>query len=123
MKDGKALWMNKKAITPKAIGETWVLNNTPIIPTTEIKANITYTFVYNNVTYESNVIKIGNKSKDGSYIKTNLTELDGTGIIYAIDSVMVSFAGWRSESCRTLTFLEPPTGNLLTWLQANGTKQ
>lgn len=29
MKDGKALWMNEKAITPKnaAAGETWVLND------------------------------------------------------------------------------------------------
>ena len=27
------------------------------------------------------------------------------------------------QAYRTITFLEPPTGNLLTWLQANGTKQ
>lgn len=31
--------------------------------------------------------------------------------------------GWVDQAYRTITFLEPPTGDLLTWLQANGTKQ
>lgn len=30
---------------------------------------------------------------------------------------------WTDEAYRTITFLEPPTGDLLTWLQTNGTKQ
>ena len=30
---------------------------------------------------------------------------------------------WVSEAYRTVTFDNPPTGELLTWLQANGTKQ
>lgn len=28
-----------------------------------------------------------------------------------------------NQAYRTITFLEPPTGELLTWLQANGAKQ
>lgn len=30
---------------------------------------------------------------------------------------------WTDQAYRTLTFAIPPTGDLLTWLQANGTKQ
>lgn len=63
--------------------------------------------------------------KLGTYIGTDVTDLgiDATGFIYAIDSIVAYFTGWRSESCRTLTFLEPPTGELLAWLQANAVKQ
>ena len=30
---------------------------------------------------------------------------------------------WHSEAYKTLVFDTPPTGDLLTWLQANATKQ
>lgn len=30
---------------------------------------------------------------------------------------------WRNEEYRTVTFLEPPTGDLLKWLQKNAVKQ
>lgn len=30
---------------------------------------------------------------------------------------------WNDQAYRTITFLESPTGDLLTWLQANGVKQ
>ena len=30
---------------------------------------------------------------------------------------------WYSEAYKTLVFDTPPTGDLLTWLQANATKQ
>lgn len=30
---------------------------------------------------------------------------------------------WENQAYRTITFLEPPTGNLLIWLRDNGTKQ
>lgn len=31
--------------------------------------------------------------------------------------------GWVDQVYRTVRFSTPPTGDLLTWLQANGTKQ
>jgi len=39
--------------------------------------------------------------------------------------VVIGFPGngWTDEKYRTVTFLEPPTGDLLTWLQANAVKQ
>ena len=47
--------------------------------------------------------------------------------IYYDSTEVYSFAvgsgDWTNEAYRTLTFAIPPTGDLLTWLQANGTKQ
>ena len=34
-----------------------------------------------------------------------------------------NWTGWTNSSYRTVTFDTAPTGDLLTWLQANGTKQ
>ena len=34
-----------------------------------------------------------------------------------------NWTGWTNEAYRTITFATPPTGDLLTWLQANGVKQ
>lgn len=42
---------------------------------------------------------------------------------YGNTSVMADTASWVNQAYRTITFLEPPTGDLLTWLQANGVKQ
>ena len=39
------------------------------------------------------------------------------------NTVVKAFDKWPSEAYRKLTFNAPPTGNLLTWLQANGVKQ
>lgn len=39
------------------------------------------------------------------------------------NTVIKAFNKWTSEAYRKLTFNAPPTGNLLTWLQANGVKQ
>ena len=35
----------------------------------------------------------------------------------------VFVGSWVNQAYRTITFLEPPTGELLTWLQNNGVKQ
>lgn len=34
-----------------------------------------------------------------------------------------NWTGWTNQAYRTITFANAPTGDLLTWLQANGTKQ
>ena len=43
------------------------------------------------------------------------------------DNFVDAFSGsdheWADQKYRTITFLEPPTGALLTWLQANAVKQ
>jgi len=46
-------------------------------------------------------------------------------IKYLSDSGSVSVYSdeWKEEAYRTITFEEEPTGDLLTWLQANATPQ
>lgn len=39
------------------------------------------------------------------------------------DNELVYNMNWLDEAYSIITFLEPPTGDLLTWLQANATKQ
>lgn len=106
MKNGKALWMDKKAITPKktAAGETWVLDSTASYD------NYSVTF---NVDFASNGL---------SFSSITLTTNMQLQIQYD-NTTVKAFDSWTSEAYRTITFLEPPTGDLLTWLQANGTKQ
>ena len=52
---------------------------------------------------------------------TNTIEYDSqtAGETNAINSTTVKM----KTNYRTITFLEPPTGELLTWLQANAVKQ
>nr|DAJ56139.1 MAG TPA: hypothetical protein [Caudoviricetes sp.] len=49
---------------------------------------------------------------------------DNTQVTFAIENSMSSDSGqWINEAYRTVTFLEPPTGDLLKWLQKNAVKQ
>ena len=104
MKNGKALWMNEKAITPKktAAGETWVLNET--LKTGNIKGAISFTS--NGTRYSQITVMPLSKSR---------LKYDST-IVYKTNE-------WINQAYRKLTFDAPTTGALLQWLQANGTKQ
>ena len=60
----------------------------------------------------------------------NFVKLTGTSVApdIGIDATICIAArtktdGWVNEAYRTITFETAPTGELLTWLQANGTKQ
>ena len=46
--------------------------------------------------------------------------IETTAVRYAIYS---DAGGWENDAYRTITFDEEPTGDLLTWLEANGTRQ
>ena len=110
MKDGKALSYNQQFFTPKSTGETWVLNEniSPFIGSTS------------EVTYSANFI-----SNNNSFNSIRYTEAINAILYY--DDILV-FGGriessWTDQAYRTITFLEPPTGDLLTWLNENGVKQ
>lgn len=114
MKNGKALWMNEKAITPKktVVGETWVLNERcHDFP----NSGFTVRFISNNTNFNKMNIK---GSMHGNFCYDNITvagiELNPNGY---------DIVNWNNEAYRTITFIEPPTGALLAWLQTNGTKQ
>lgn len=90
----------------KQTGEKWVLNETLDIST--LDADFTVNFISNNVSYSA----INGQGSGLDYDSTNVYYDAGPG----------GFV-WVDDAYRTLTFPASPTGNLLTWLQANGTKQ
>lgn len=89
------------------MSETWVLNETitGILPTDSTP------FVDGNGTRYFGLWK-----KKTSLLYYTDENLDVTTVAYNNGS-------WSSEAYKTITFDTAPTGTLLTWLQANGTKQ
>lgn len=91
-------------------GETWVLNET--IPTTsQGTGGYNANFVSNGTTYT--YINFDGKPNGIRYSNS-------TDEILAYSWVDNA---WSNTAYRTITFATAPTGDLLTWLQANGTKQ
>lgn len=95
-------------------GETWVLNST---------IDVTAKFSY-NVDFKSNgedyeIFAIGGMGSISDEIYYNL--------IYGSKKVLPSDLGGIFDSTtsayRKITFTTPPTGDLLTWLEANAVKQ
>lgn len=86
------------------MAETWVLNST-------ITGNGKFTadFTSNGKSFYSIAVS--------SSITSYGEKMGGNVIVYAKSS------GWSNEAYRTIVFDTSPSGNLLTWLQANGTKQ
>ena len=89
------------------MAETWVIDE---------NANI--------VSFDYNISFISN---GGSYNHLFTQDIDG-GFQLNYDSVMAygmvfpaQIITWTNEAYRTITFETAPTGNLLTWLEANGT--
>lgn len=82
--------------------ETWVLNETLALTSNTFSAN----FTANNSTYT----EIWMSDRELAYG-------DSSNVVYATKG------GWIDEANKTLTFATAPTGDLLTWLQANGTEQ
>ena len=83
-------------------GETWVLNETLTLTPNTFSVD----FTANN----SNYTEIWMSDRELAYG-------DSSNVVYATKG------GWIIEANKTLVFATAPTGDLLTWLQANGTKQ
>lgn len=111
-KDGKALKMKAGGGILRAKedsgGETWVWNlNISDGPDTYIDVHIP--FVSNNVPFTAIYIS--------STIRGDLS-------VMQYDDTIVNFeSGWQDDLWRYITFAKPPTGALLTYLQANAVKQ
>ena len=84
--------------------ETWVMNET--FASGGAENTFTTSFVSNGTTYTS--LSYGSNPKDHINYDTTNVYFNGT---------------WTNVAYRTITFETSPTGDLLTWLQANGTKQ
>lgn len=89
-------------------GETWVLNEDIYsLPQGSPITNIN--FVSNNQNFT--IFQFVDDG-DGDELKYNDV------VVYSDSSL-----AWTDEAYRTITFSTAPSGDLLTWLQANGTKQ
>lgn len=90
-------------------GLTWMLKNT-------YTSIATFSF---NANFESNGTKYriisGYTSTSGGLTKIMYTQWQAPTTVYE--------GYWMDEAYRTITFDEPPTGALLTWLQANAVQQ
>ena len=112
MKDGKALSYNQQFFTPKSTGETWVLNEGKDIDYPSMSKAVTFlsndTLFYG--LYASSVVL-------GYWLDNS-----GDDVVYVTieDANYVTFT---DQAYRTITFLEPPTGDLLEWLNYCGVKQ
>ena len=94
------------------MAETWLLNET----ITSALAEQTVNFVSSGSEF------VGIKSiavTSGFELKYYVQQGSSTTDLPAYDTTN----GWLDTTYRTITFSTPPTGELLMWLQANGTKQ
>lgn len=92
-------------ISTAASGETWVLNGMP---------NVIPSFDY-YVTFESDGTTYPSISASGSGPMAAL--------YYGNTKVYSGMDGWVSTVYQTITFGTSPSGDLLTWLEANAVKQ
>lgn len=95
------------------MAETWVLNESITFPSSSINTEINFTsngtaFVYIRI--------VPAASNSGIHYCTSTDLFSGYVNVY-------DRHGWTNAAYCTVVFDTAPTGDLLTWLQANGTKQ
>lgn len=95
--------------TPSS-GETWVLNESLGMDTLS-KTNVTFTS--NNENFVGIAYSTSSMGPQTLWYYKNDTEY----------VVACEYGTYSNQAYRTIIFNTAPTGNLLTWLQANGTKQ
>lgn len=95
------------------MAETWVLNQSVTLPS----SSSTYINVEINFTSNGTTFVYFRISRSTIYYCTSTELFSGYVTVYDQTN------GWTNEAYRTVVFDTAPTGDLLTWLQANGTKQ
>ena len=88
-------------------GETWVLDES-VNGLTLVSTNVSFISNGNSYTWIN--------ARKGYIAYSNSELWDDANMVY--DTV-----SWTNQAYRTITFATAPTGDLLTWLQANGVKQ
>lgn len=103
--------------------ETWILNKTNIENINEdiIQSWIVPQFISNGISYTGFTIQLVGRFIYGFYYVNSNTSTQAMNLSLA--NLDYSFMNWCNEIYRKITFVTPPTGALLTWLQANGVKQ
>ena len=117
--------------TEPSSGETWVLNETVNISGTNYYNNIEMTYSGQTRAYPIRSLKMYEYS-DGPETGYDIygeeeSEYKEGNSKYGLYSTGGGATGWQLSQSGTAfnvwTFATAPTGDLLTWLQANGTKQ
>lgn len=106
LKKGRGLLNGMGYDIPFAKSLTWYLNAT--IVNTYFKATVSFT------------------SNERRFSGIQLSPGIDPILVYFIDDkndIQPYVSGWSQPVYRTITFDEEPTGDLLTWLEANGTRQ
>lgn len=104
----------------KKKGETWYLNET----ISRWYTNTTIPFFYcNNEVYNKFEYTTNTSYNEIYYVNTETSNKLRKVYLTKGDESSPSKIGFQNEIYRILFFIEPPTGDLLTWLQANATKQ
>ena len=102
------MWKHKNFINLQlCAGETWVLNEN--INSFMINDGYTTSFVCDSVSY--------------SWFGGERTSIFVPDMLKYDDTLVYISGSWENQKYRIVTFETAPTGDLLTWLQANGTKQ
>ena len=111
---------------PSSVTETWVIkDNAPVDENSAVLNKIDISFTSGGKEF----IGIGINESDESSVGYNfLTYYSSNGTVVQPAYFEYSTAGmsqfsWKDPAYRTLEFDTAPTGDLLTWLQANATKQ
>lgn len=110
---GTSSFSNSVTVRKGATGETWVLNealNSTVLAKTMVNFISDGIRQFTGLKYQGGVIsELLYYTNDSDYEQ--------------VYSKPAAESPWADDSYRTITFATAPTGNLLTWLQANGTKQ
>ena len=118
-------------VTKGTTGETWVLNETLNISGTNIYNNIEMTYSGQTRAYPIKSLKMyefsdGPAGNAFEIIAEEETEYDDANSKYYLYTTAGGNSGWDKNNgvkFNIWTFSIAPTGDLLSWLQANGTKQ
>lgn len=104
----------------EAIGKTWVINERLYSSAFNDSYLFNASFVSNGQTFFGFFAKwVSSDYQLGYFTDVNQSAYNQ---IYTMD--MAGTRSWSmGEAYRTITFSEPPTGDLLTWLQANAVQQ
>ena len=118
------VWVEVKGVvdkTPPPVTETWVIKDTaPVSEDYYILSKQTISFTSNGKTFTGLELETDGYVIDLYYYGTKGKQV----AIFAPPDGETSLR-WPGENSvyKTITFNESPTGDLLTWLQANATKQ
>lgn len=97
--------------------ETWLLNETLTDTTSGAGVGTSVNFISNDTNYVgiSVLLKTG---REGLQVDYSTSATESTTVYNTLTG-----SGWVNGAYRTITFETAPTGDFLTWLQTNGTKQ